>query len=107
MEARAAFLELLREAGRKTASVRLLLPADQKVARKEMEELIRLGFEVRRTGGILLDMMAGDGAGVIIGVPAHGSEESFAAVAIWVRSRAFTDSVLETLAAQWKAARRF
>lgn len=105
LEARAAFIGLLREAGKKRTAVRLLLPLDQKVARRELQEATELGLEIRRAEGILLDMMAGDGGGVIIGVPARGSGESFA-VAIWVRSRAFADSVLETLAAQWKAALR-
>ena len=106
VEARAAFVGLLREAGGRAASVRLLLPAGQKVAKGSLEEAMRLGLEIRRAEGILLDMMAGDGGGVIIGVPARGSTESFSAVAIWVRSQAFADSVLETLAAQWKVARR-
>lgn len=105
IEARAAFVGLLRESGGRTTAVRLLLPADQKVAKGELQEAVGLGLQIRRTNGVLLDMMAGDGGGVIIGVPAQGSTESFAAVAIWVRSRAFADSVLETISAQWKSAR--
>lgn len=104
LEARGAFIGLLREAEKKGGAIRLLLPTDQKVAREELLEAKKLGIDIRRADGILLDMMAGDGGGVIIGVPARESSESFA-VAIWVRSRAFADSVLETLAGQWKAAR--
>lgn len=105
-EAREAFVALLRESKGRAGRVRLLLPLNQEVARGEISEATRLGLEIRRAPGILLDMMAGDGGGVIIGVPARGSMESFAAVAIWVRSKAFAESVLETIAAQWKAARR-
>ncbi len=105
-EARAAFLGLLKQSGEGTARVRLMLPARQKVAGRELREAEGLGLEIRYSDGILLDMMAGDGGGVIIGVPARGKDESFAAVAIWVRSRSFTSSVLGTLEPLWKAAKR-
>ena len=103
---RAAFLDLISQSGAKAAAVKLMLPVDQKVTRSELREAVNLGLDIRYSDGVLLDMMAGDGSGVIIGVPARGSDESFAAVAIWVRSRSFAASVLETLQAQWKGARK-
>lgn len=106
LEAKGAFIGLLKEAGGRAKGVRLLLPADQEVASEELEYAKDLGLEIRYTEGVLLDMMVGDGGGVIIGVPARGDDESFAAVAIWTRSKAFASSVLEGLDPRWKAARQ-
>ena len=106
LKARGAFIGLLREEGGKAKGVKLMLSAHQAVPREELEEAEALGLEVRYAEGVLLDMMAGDGGGVIIGVPARGSDESFSAVAIWIQSKAFAASVLESLASQWKGARR-
>ena len=103
--ARKAFMGLLGEPGRRRKPIKLMLPTDQKVAREELQAAQRLGLEIRRSGGILLDIMAGDRGGVIIGVPGRGKDESFGAVAVWVRSPSFALSVIESLGPQWKGAR--
>lgn len=105
LEAKAAFLNVLAQTGKRPRRIKLMLPAGQRLARGESREARDLGLEIRRSEGILLDMMAGDGGGVIIGVPARGRDESFAAVAIWVRSPSFASSVIETLEQQWRRAR--
>lgn len=105
LEARGAFLRLLEESGKRRRAVKLMLPPGRRVAKDELLRATKLGIEVRYSEGTLMDMMAGDRGGVIIGVPARGEDESFAAVAIWVRSASFTASVLEALRQQWKAAR--
>lgn len=103
LEARAAFLRLLGQPGRGRRGVKLMLPSGRKIAKEELRQAADLGLELRWSEGILLDMMAGDRGGVIIGVPARGEDDSFA-VAIWIRSASFAASVLETLRPQWKAA---
>ena len=105
IEAKAAFLGLLGQPGRGHRSVKLMLPAGRKIAKEELRQAADLGLELRWSEGIFLDMMAGNRGGVILGVPARGEDESFAAVAIWIRSRSFAASVLETLRPQRKAAR--
>ncbi|MDG7013390.1 MAG: TrmB family transcriptional regulator [Nitrososphaerota archaeon] len=105
IEAKTAFLGVLGQAGRKPRRVKLMVPTSQRLTRVELREAEKRGLEVRRSEGVLLDMMAGDRGGVIIGVPARGRDESFAAVAIWVRSPSFALSVMESLEQQWKAAR--
>ena len=105
LAAKAAFLGVLRQAGRRPKKVKLMIPASQTLSKVELVEAARQGLEVRRSDGVLLDMMAGDRGGVIIGVPARGRDESFAAVAIWVRSPSFALSVMESLGQQWRAAR--
>ena len=104
LEARGAFLGLLEESAKGRRTVKLMLPAGQRVAKDELLRAAKLGIEVRHADGILVDMMAGDKGGVIIGVPARGEDESFAAVAIWIRSASFSASVLEVLRQQWKGA---
>ncbi|MCL4355687.1 MAG: TrmB family transcriptional regulator [Nitrososphaerota archaeon] len=105
IEAKTAFLGVLGQASRKPKSVKLMIPANQRLSQAELRDAQKRGLEVRRSEGVLLDMMAGDRGGVIIGVPARGKDESFAAVAIWVRSPSFAMSVIESLEQQWKAAR--
>ena len=105
IEAKTAFLGVLGQASRKPKKVKLMVPTSQRLTRVELREAEKRGLEVRRSEGALLDMMAGDRGGVIIGVPARGKDESFAAVAIWVRSPSFALSVMESLEQQWKAAR--
>ncbi len=105
LAAKAAFLGVLGQASRRPKQVKLLVPANQRLSRAELREAGEKGLEVRRSDGVLLDMMAGDRGGVIIGVPARGRDESFAAVAIWVRSPSFAQSVMESLDQQWRAAR--
>ena len=104
MKAKSAFLALLQGAERKPKRMKIMIPAGQNLGRRELEELRRLGAQVAASDSVLLDMMAGE-RGVIIGVPARGTDLSFAAVAIWVRSPPFAASVLDTLRAQWMAAR--
>lgn len=103
-EAKAAFLGILQQADLRPETVKMLIPSDRRLPRKEFEEVKRARVELRVSAGIPLDMMAGDG-GVIIGVPARGRDESFSAMAIWVRSPSFAASVLESLKPQWKTAR--
>ena len=105
MEAKGAFLGVLEGAERRPRRLRMMLPTRQRLGREDLAEGRRLGIEISASDGVLLDMMVGDRGGVIIGVPARGTDESFAAVAIWVRSAPFAASVLETLRAQWKGAR--
>ncbi len=105
VEAKTAFLGVLGQASRRPKQVKLMVPTGQRLSRAELKDAEERGLEVRRSDGVLLDMMAGDRGGVIIGVPARGRDESFAAVAIWVRSPSFAASVMESLDQRWRTAK--
>jgi HTH-type transcriptional regulator, sugar sensing transcriptional regulator len=105
VEAKWRFLGLLAGAGRKGIRVRALVPPGVPLRRSDLVAASSAGLEVRKAGGILLDMMVGDESDVIIGVPAGGEEGSFGAVAIWIRDPSFASSLRRTVEPMWRRAR--
>jgi sugar-specific transcriptional regulator TrmB len=103
-EARKTFLEYLSAAGR-DARVRMILPLRLKVGEGDMKKLKEAGVEVRRSPGIVMDMMVGGESDVIIGVPTSG-REAFEAMAVWVRNSAFASSVRESVEQIWRESRQ-
>lgn len=103
VEVGSAFLEFMAKEGR-TPRVKVLVPRRLRLPRRELQAARRLGLQVRRGSGILLDMMVGSGSDVLVGVPARGSEESFGAVAIWIRNGSFASALRRSIAQEWASA---
>ncbi len=103
IEARGTFLSYLWKAGGERAKIRILIPRDAKVTDSEIKVATRTGLEIRRCDDIMLDVMVG-GDSVILGVPAHGRDESFGAIAIWVKNESFALSIRRSVSQTWRNA---
>jgi sugar-specific transcriptional regulator TrmB len=101
MRASSEFLGYLSSSGNLRARVRILVPPSARLTQREKVESARLGIEVRKSPMALLDMMVGDDQ-VILGVPARGEQESFKAVAVWVKDRSFSTELRSTLEKAWR-----
>ncbi|HXW37381.1 MAG TPA: helix-turn-helix domain-containing protein [Nitrososphaerales archaeon] len=103
LEAKGLFLRYLSEAsaGRR---VDILVPVGAALSASDMKALDSIGASVRRSSAAVLDVMTGDES-VIFGVPARGSDESFGAVAVWVKDASFAVSMTHSLGQVWRAAR--
>ncbi len=106
MKASAEFLGYVRASEKLDTRIRVLVPQTIELSRGDAAEAKRLGLEVRRSSAALLDMMVGNSEDVIIGVPAHGEDSSFGAVAVWVKDQSFSTSLRSTLEHLWKEAAR-
>jgi sugar-specific transcriptional regulator TrmB len=105
IEARGTFLSYLWKAAGKDSAIRILIPKAAKVSDSELKVARGSGLEIRRCDDVLLDVMVG-GDSVILGVPAHGKDESFGAIAIWVKDDSFAHSIRKSVSQTWKKAAR-
>jgi len=107
MEAKEYFLQYADKLPIGRAKIRILIPAEARLDREELELAKRLRLEIRRSSGILFDVVVVDGRDVIIGVPDPMSEELFHSLAVWIRSEGFARSVRESFVEMWDKSKPF
>jgi sugar-specific transcriptional regulator TrmB len=97
------FLGLIK-GSRQRPRIRVLVSESAKPSAEEMAEARRLGVQVRKSPGAFLDLMVGDSGDVIMGVPSHGLDGGFGAVAVWVKDPSFSRSLMGALDRLWRDA---
>lgn len=99
-----AFLAYISGRPHMKTKVKVLVPRGLRLPGDELKSAKKLGLEVRRGTGVLLDMMVGSGSDVLVGVPARGSDEPFGAVAVWIRNGSFATTLRRSIGQEWKRA---
>ena len=101
-EAKDLFLGHLIDSDLTDRDLKIIVPKDHGISRRDISLLSEMGFEVRRRNNILLDLMVSDSDDVIIGVPDPVSDEPHHAIAIWVKNSSFAESLMNSLRELWE-----
>jgi hypothetical protein len=109
VEAREFFIPILLELSGGTKGkkhIKIITPKSTRLAKKELEDALKWGVEIRKSENVIFDMMVTDTDDVLIGVPDPLSEEINHAIGIWVRNPSFARSTRSSLEEMWKLAEK-
>lgn len=102
VKARWRFLTYVKGAAPGRRRTRVLIPREVRLSKSDLAAASEAGLDIRTCDGVMLDVMVGEKADVMIGVPAKGKDQSFGAVAIWVRDPSFAMSIRKTAEQLWR-----
>ena len=90
------FLSYLKSFDYEEKELIIMIPKYYKISKKDNQLFKELGIKVKKENAILLDLMVSNEGDVLIGVP-DSSGSTTHAIAVWVKSKTFTESLISSL----------